>query len=176
MRPYPQDLVTTCTLRDGTQITVRPIRATDARIEQAFVRGLSDEARYYRFMDMLRELTPRMLSQLTDIDYHDSMAFIATVGEGPGEQEIAVGRYVADIDGDRCEFAIVVADAWQRRGIATLIMGQLIEAARRRGLKSMYGDILASNHKMLRFMTKLGFKVARSIPDDPTLMRATLSL
>ncbi len=162
-------------IADGTIVTVRPIRPSDAMIEQAFVRGLSDEARYYRFMDMLRELTPRMLTQLTDIDYHDRMALIATVRDGEHEEEIAVGRYCAEPDGERCEFAIVVADAWQHKGIATIIMRKLVYAARERGLKWMVGEVLTSNHKMLQFVAKLGFKVALD-PEDPTLMRATLEL
>jgi acetyltransferase len=175
MRPYPEHLVSTCTLADGTAVTVRPIRPSDAVIEQAFVRGLSDEARYYRFMDMLRELTPRMLEQLTDIDYHDRMALIATVRQGESDEEIAVGRYCAEPDGERCEFAIVVADAWQGKGIATIIMRKLIDMARRRGLKWMVGEVLTSNHRMLQFVTKFGFKVGLD-PEDPTLMRATLQL
>jgi acetyltransferase len=173
--PYPEHLVGTCTLADGTTVTVRPIRATDAVIEQAFVRGLSDETRYYRFMDMLRELSPRMLKQLTDIDYHDRMALIATIAQGGHEEEIAVGRYCVEPGGERCEFAIVVADAWQRRGIATMIMRKLIDAARARGLRSMFGEILTSNHRMLHFVTKFGFRTAID-PEDQTLMRATLQL
>jgi acetyltransferase len=175
MRPYPEHLVSTFTLPDGSQVTVRPIRASDAFIEQEFVRGLSDEARYYRFMDVLRELTPRMLTQLTDIDYDERMALIATVRHGEQEQEIAVGRYCAEPDGERCEFAIVVADAWQHKGIAAVIMHKLIDAARARGLKSMFGEVLTSNHKMLQFVSKLGFKLALD-PEDPTLMRVTLPL
>jgi len=68
MHRYPHHLVRTIHLADGTCVTLRPIRAEDAGIEQEFVRGLSDESRYYRFMDMLRELTPQMLKHLTEID------------------------------------------------------------------------------------------------------------
>ena len=94
MQPYPAHLVKHLTLADGTPVTLRPIRAADARIEQEFVRSLSDEARYFRFMDMLRELSPQMLRQMTEIDYHNQMALIAVTPSHNYEVQIAVGRYV----------------------------------------------------------------------------------
>ena len=175
MLPYPHHLVKTIRLDDGTHVTLRPIRAADAQIEQQFVRGLSDEARYFRFMDMLRELSPKMLKQMTDIDYHNQMAFVAVTRINGGETEIAVARYVAFPDGENCEFAIVVADDWQGKGIATALMQLLIEAARRRGLKKMIGEVLSSNSKMLHFVTRLGFHAAMDA-QDPTQMRVTRDL
>ena len=86
MTAYPQHLIRKMTLADGTTVTLRPIRPSDAGIEQAFVRELSDESRYFRFMDMLRELSPQMLKQLTEIDYDTHMAFIAVVDEPAGER------------------------------------------------------------------------------------------
>ncbi|MCX7136059.1 MAG: hypothetical protein NTW47_05255 [Proteobacteria bacterium] len=118
MQSYPAHLVKTITLADGTAVTLRPIRVADADIEQEFVRGLSDEARYYRFMDMLRELSPQMLKQMTDIDYHNQMALIAVTRRSGKEVQIAVGRYVVFPNGTDCEFAIVVSDAWQRKGMS----------------------------------------------------------
>lgn len=175
MQPYPDYLVKTIHLNDGASLTIRPIRAQDAGIEQEFVRGLSDESRYYRFMDMLRELSPQMLQRMTEIDYHNQMALIAVTRHAGKEIEIAVGRYVVLPDGESCEFAIVVGDDWQRKGIATALTQLLIEAARRRGLKKMIGEVLASNHKMLRFVSRLGFHAGMDA-QDPTQMRATKNL
>jgi len=172
MHRYPYHLVRTIHLADGTCVTLRPIRAEDAGIEQEFVRGLSDESRYYRFMDMLRELTPQMLKHLTEIDYQKHMALIAVTEIDGREHEIAVGRYVAFADGITCEFAIVVGDNWQNKGIATALMQLLIEAARAYGLKKMVGEVLSSNHKMLQFVARLGFK-AEMDAGDPTLMRVS---
>jgi acetyltransferase len=175
MQPYPKHLVKTIHLADGTPVTLRPIRAADSAIEQQFVRGLSDEARYFRFMDMLRELSPKMLKQMTDIDYHDQMALIAVTEVHGRETEIAVGRYVVFPGTDDCEFAIVVGDRWQGKGIATALMRQLMKAARARGLKRMIGEVLTSNSKMLHFVTSLGFH-AHMDADDPTQMRVTKDL
>jgi acetyltransferase len=175
MQPYPKHLVKTIHLADGTPVTLRPIRATDEVIEQQFVRGLSDEARYFRFMDMLRELSPQMLRQMTHIDYHDQMALIAVTRLAGKETEIAVGRYIVFPGTDDCEFAIVVGDEWQGKGIATALMRQLFRAARARGLRKMIGEVLASNSKMLHFVTRLGFH-AHTDADDPTQMRVTKDL
>ncbi len=175
MESYPHHLVTTFQTDDGTRVTLRPIRDIDAGLEQEFVRGLSAEARYYRFMDMLRELTPQMLRHLTQIDYQKHMALIAVTEIDGRETQIAVGRYVASPDGESCEFAIVVGDHWQNKGIATALMQHLIEAARNYGLKTMVSEVMSSNHKMLQFVTKLGFD-AQMDAKDPTLMRVSKNL
>jgi acetyltransferase len=175
MHAYPHHLVKTLCLADGTRVTLRPIRAADAAIEQQFVRGLSTETRYFRFMDMLRELSPQMLQQMTEIDYHNQMAFVAVATLNGAETEIGVARYSVFPDGENCEFAIVVADDWQGRGIATELMKLLIEAARRRGLKKMIGEVLSSNSRMLQFVSGLGFHAAMDA-GDPRQMRVTMDL
>jgi acetyltransferase len=141
-------------------VTIRPIRPEDAEIEQAFVRNLSIESRFFRFMDATRELTPRMLTQFTHVDYDRHMALIAVTRAGVREVEIAVARYIVAPDATNCEFAIAVADDWQRRGVGSLLMQALIEAARAGGLRTMYGEVLPGNSKMLRFVQRLGFRPA----------------
>jgi acetyltransferase len=175
MQTYPAHLVMHLKLADGTPVTLRPIRAADAQIEQQFVRSLSDESRYFRFMDMLRELSPQMLKQMTEIDYHNQMALIAVTPSHRYDVQVAVGRYVAYPNGEDCEFAIAVSDGWQKKGIATALMRLLITAARERGLKRMIGEVLASNSKMLHFVRGLGFRLAAD-PDDPRQIRAILDL
>jgi acetyltransferase len=172
---YPQHLVRKATLADGTVLTIRPIRPEDAQIEAEFVRNLSEESRYYRFMDTLRELSSQMLSHFTHVDYDRHMAFIAVTGEGARETEIAVARYIVSDDGTSCEFAVVVADAWQRKGVGTLLMRTLIETAGARGLRRMFGEVLTGNHKMLELMQRLGFQLKLD-PGDPRLMRAEIRL
>ena len=144
MDDYPQQLVHPHRLFDGTEVVIRPIRPEDAAIEQDFVRGLSEDSRYNRFMGQLRELAPRKLQ------YRDGR-----------EVEIGVARYVVTPGSDSCEFAITVDDAWQGTGVAGILMLELFEAARRRELKAMVGYVLASNHKMLKFCRQLGFEFHR---------------
>jgi acetyltransferase len=158
------------TLGDGTAVTIRPIRPEDEGIEQEFVRNLSDESRYYRFGETVRELSPRMLSHFTRVDYDRHMALIA-VGERDGHEiQFGVARYVAGGDRQSCEFAIVIADGWQRKGLGTRLMQALMAAARAAGVREIYGEVLASNHKMLQLTAKLGFS-ARFDESDPRVMR-----
>jgi acetyltransferase len=156
--PYPNHLVTHWQLADGTDITVRPIRPEDAEIEKEFVRNLSDEAKYFRFMQSLQELTPEMLIRFTQIDYDREMAFIAVTNTDGREVELGVCRYTINPDGLSCEFAIVIADEWQGRGFAHKLMGTLMDAARARGLKYMLGEVLTNNPGMLKLVEKLGFE------------------
>jgi len=159
MAEYPAELTRTCRLFDGTLLTIRPIRPEDAAMEQAFVRHLSPDSRYYRFMESLRELPPRKLEELTAIDYQRHMGLVGTVSEAGREVEVGVARYVVGTDPRRCEFAIAVDDAWQGRGVAGLLMAPLMEIAKARGIEVMEGLVLASNHKMLKFARQLGFRV-----------------
>lgn len=175
MHKFPDHLVKPLVLRDGTRVLIRPIRAEDAAIEQDFVRGLSDESRYFRFMDMLRELSPQMLKQLTNIDYFDQMALIAVTERDCKETEIAVARYVVLPGGEDCEFAIVVDDKWRGNGIATELMRLLFASARQRGLKKMTGIVLNNNSRMLHFVSRLGFH-AEMDPEDRTQMQVTKDL
>ncbi len=165
IHPYPTHLITQWQLADGTDIVIRPIRPEDAGIEQAFVRNLSPQSRYYRFMQSLRELTPEMLVRFTQIDYDRELALIAVTTSPDGGIELAVGRYITNPDGGSCEFALVVADEWQGRGVGTRLMQQLIEAARARGFRSMDGEVLANNAPMIKFVAGLGFEI-RSDPND----------
>ena len=175
IHPYPAHLVSAWQPAGGPEVMVRPVRPEDAEMERAFVRKLSPESRYFRFMDTLRELTPAMLVRFTQIDYDREMAFVATVRGSGGEDEIGVCRYVANPDGESCEFAIVIADDWHRKGLGRRLMMQLIDVARARGLRSMIGHVLAENRGMLSLCQGLGFVISDS-PEGPMLKRATLAL
>jgi acetyltransferase len=158
MAEYPEHQVRRRILFDGTPVTIRPIRPEDSGMEQEFVRHLSNDSRYFRFMGSLRELPSKKLKFFTEIDYDRHMAFIATVEREGAEVEIGVARYVATETPDSCEFAVTVDDAWQGSGVAGLLMISLENAAREHGFKTMEGIVLASNHKMLKFARQLGFR------------------
>jgi acetyltransferase len=150
------------TLGSGESVTVRPIRPDDAAIEQQFVRDLSPESKYNRFMAEMAELTPQMLAKFTRIDWPRDLALIVTLPEQGREREIAVARYVSQNDGVSCEFAITVADQWQGHGIGHRLMGTLMRFARDAGFRRMDGFVLSANRKMLDLMRALGFSVGPS--------------
>ena len=158
----------------GVAVMLRPLLPADIDIESAFVSGLSPQTRHNRLLGGAIAITREYLERLTSVDYSRDMALAATVMLGK-EVLIGVARYVLDDDGGSAEFAIVVADDWQGRGIGGRMLKRLAEIARRRGVRSLYGDILSTNRPMLGMVQKLGFALGRS-PHDVTLTRATLHL
>ena len=176
IHPYPSHLEQEWEQPNGRVITIRPIRPEDAEMEQEFVKNLSDESKYYRFMDTLRELTQSMLVRFTQIDYDREMALVATLPEKDGKTvQIAVARYVTNPDGETVEFALAVADAWQKHGIGRKLMSALIESARIKGYRAIVGDVLSQNTKMFRLMGSLGFTI-HPHPDDPAVKRVICQL
>jgi acetyltransferase len=175
IHPYPSHLSTEYQTPEGVSVLIRPIRPEDADMEQDFVLHLSPETKYYRFMNTIRELSQAQLTRLTQIDYDREMAFVAIAKLETGDSEVGVVRYATNPDGESCEFAIVVADGWQGKGLARRLMGVMIDTARSRGLKFMNGDFLAENSRMIAFVTSLGFVVSAH-PDDPGLKRGILVL
>lgn len=167
--PYPKELEQRGTLPDGTPLTIRPIRPEDAEGEQAFVRRLSPEAKHFRFMSAIKELSPSALARFTQIDYAREMALIALLEEGGGEVQVGVARYVINPDGRTCEFAIVVSDEHRGQGLGSRLMRSLMAAARRHKLEAMSGEVLAHNLPMLELMDELGFS-RRMHPEDRKLV------
>ncbi len=175
IHPYPAELVAQWALADGTVVEARPIRPEDAEMEQQFVKNISERSRYFRFMNSVRELSPSMLMRFTQIDYDREMAFVVVRKDQGRDEEIAVARYVSTPDGRTCEFAVVVADAWQQKGLGRRLLETLVAVARSRGLEVMVGHVLAVNDPMLSLCVKLGFRISDHLQDS-TVRQATLAL
>ncbi|MCX7155217.1 MAG: GNAT family N-acetyltransferase [Rhodocyclales bacterium] len=170
--PVPTDpakFARTHQLLDGRQVSVRPIRKEDAQLEADFVRHLSSESRYERFMVSMNELPPSKLKYLTEVDADHHVALVAMENRDGREVEVGVARYVIVPGTTCCEFAIAVDDAWHGSGLAGSLMGDLIEIARERGVTEMEGFVLAVNHKMLKFARQLGFTMHRDADDRDTV-------
>jgi acetyltransferase len=149
------------------------------------MRALSDETRYFRFISTLAELPPKMLVRYTQIDYDRELALVAVVppdpsrvaahGESDDERIIGVVRYLLNPDGESCEFAVAIADAWQGKRLGSTLMRAIIDAARRKGLRRIEGYVLGNNARMLGLMGYLGFRIATD-RDDPTMKIVTMEL
>ncbi|MEJ2573662.1 MAG: bifunctional acetate--CoA ligase family protein/GNAT family N-acetyltransferase [Gammaproteobacteria bacterium] len=175
IHPYPPHLETKWQLADATDVIIRPIRPEDAELEQDFVRGLSSESKYFRFMETLQELTPAMLVRFTQIDYDREMALMAVTEKEGKEIELGIARYTTNPDAESCEFALVVSDQWQHKGLGHKLMTALIDVARAKGLKHMEGEVLATNHAMLQLITSLAFAISPD-PADPGVKRVSKRL
>jgi len=156
---------------DGREVRLRPLCVDDAPLEADFVRLLSSESRYKRFMASLSELPPAKLRYLTQIDQVHHLAIAGTAMQGGRETLVGVARCIADPTGSAAEFAVTVADDWQGTGLAGLLMRALVDAARAHGVTELYGIVLASNRRMLHFVRQLGFALGHDA-DDAHLVRA----
>ncbi len=176
IHPYPSALEFPLELPDGQQATIRAIRPEDAELERDFVHRLSEQSRFLRFMFGLQDLSPAMLSRFTQIDYDRELALIVVLRLPDGaEQQIGVARYITLPDEESCEFAIVVSDEWQGKGVARRLFQCLIDIARDRRIKVMTGITLRENTRMIDLSRSLGF-ATRSDTDEPELVRMTLAL
>lgn len=171
---YPLYLVEAWQLADGTPVTIRPIRGRDAALELVFLTGLSMQTRYQRVLSG-RKLLPGELRRLTQIDYRRDMALVATIRVNGVETMLGVARYVRHADGRSAEFAIVVGDAWQGRGLGEKLLRSLIAAAARHDLVSLMGMTLSMNQPMLTLACKLGF-TPQLDRDDATVTNLCLLL
>lgn len=169
--------MTTCNWRspDGAVVTIRPTHPADASLAQQFVRELSPQAKYFRFMGAVRELTPQTLERFVRADQLCEVALVAITSRGGWTRQLGECRYSVCPESDACEFAVAVLDDWQRRGLGERLLSELIAVARKRGLRAMIGDVLASNAAMLGLVLKLGFEV-NVAAEDFSMRRVSLEL
>jgi RimJ/RimL family protein N-acetyltransferase len=146
---------------DHQQIVIRPLRPDDRGREVAFIESLSERTRYLRLLEPLKVLPPDLLTLFMDIDYRETMALVAVVSEA----FVGVVRYGATDRPDTVEMAIAVTDSWQRRGIARILLCELMRYARWRGFGQMTGIVLPENCAMLGLARSVGFRIS-IIPDD----------
>lgn len=149
-------------------VTVRAIRATDLGHMREFVQHLSRHSAYLRLLSP-RTPTEDEMRHWTDVDGEHEFALVATVAEGEGERQVGVARYVKEPGSDAAEFAIVLADDWQGRGLGRELLVQLIDAAARHGVQRLFGVTLSENRSMVALARKLGFRTRRS-PESAMLM------
>ena len=152
------------------ELAVRPIGPADAAIAQAFVTSLSGTSRYFRFFQALRCLSPAMLDRFTRVDHVAQVALAAVADLDGRPSMVAEARYAVVADGRSAEFALAVADQWQRRGLATQLMATLERIAVAAGIMRLTGECLAINEGFVSLARSLGYPV-HADPDDRSLLR-----
>jgi acetyltransferase len=157
-------------LADGSKVIVRAIRLEDGPKLQAFVRKLSARSRYFRFFAGVVELSAAQTDRLLRLDPDRGLALVALNDQEP-ESIVAEARCVLDREGGSAEFAIAVADEFQRRRLGTRLVKRLLAYALAKGVRRLFGEIIAENHGMLAFVRRLGFRL-RSNPSDATTLIA----
>jgi acetyltransferase len=174
--PYPKELEQEIVLPDGRALLLRPITAEDEPAVQAMVRRADPEDLRLRFFQSIRELSHAMGARLTQLDYDREMAFAITDSGLPGKADIwGVVRINADPDLEKAEYAILLDRTMMGLGLGPMLMRHIIEYARKRGIREIFGEVLRENRPMLKLNRALGFKVATD-PEDQSLMLVRLKL
>jgi RimJ/RimL family protein N-acetyltransferase len=161
-------------LADGTAVVIRPLLHSDRFELAAAYTGLSAHSRRLRFFAAPDELEPDDLEYLTSIDYHSHFAFAAFLVDGPWPRGIGVARYVRDpAEPTAAEVAVTVTDAYQHRGLGTLLMRRLTETAITNGVHTFVSYVLWENTAAIALLTEQG---ARALPSEPGVARIELDL
>jgi acetyltransferase len=164
IRPYPLQYVAAWTAKDGTPLVIRPIRPEDEPLIAKFHEKLSEQTVYRRYFEHLH-LSDRVrherLTRICFNDYDREIALVAEhVGRGPGDREIVgVARLSKSHTANEAEFAVLVTDEYQRRGIGTELLRRLAQVGRDEKLHRITGQILRDNYGMLRSSRKVGFQI-----------------
>jgi acetyltransferase len=153
------------TLKDDSQVTIRPILPEDASLLQEGFSRLSPETIYYRFLESASQLSDVQARRLATLDYHKQMAFVAAIDEGGEERLVGVARYAIDPSREpgAAETAIVVRDDYQSRGLGTLLYKQLIRYARLHGVRYFFGTVHQSNARVMQFIRSSGLSFTREM-------------
>ncbi len=159
--PYPEENESHMVGEDGRRIFIRPVKPEDAPLFTALFKVLSPTTIYYRFFGMLKELKPEMLARFTQIDYDREIALVAIDEDSQPDRMLGVARIIGDPDAKTGEFAVLVGDTWQGKGIGSNLLEKCLSIAEKRGFQTVHGVVLHENRNMLALGKKLGFDIQR---------------
>ncbi len=155
--PYPVKLIEHWKFKDGTPVVLRPIKPEDEPLAREFLSSLSEETLRTRFFSSSTNITHEWLVLMCDTDYDRSLALVAEIEEKGQRRIIAVGSLHTDAEKNAGEFALLVHDDFQRKGLAAKLLQLIIAHGREKGLGEIDGQIMSENDKMLGLARKLGF-------------------
>ena len=175
--PYPKEMERRYALPDGRAFLIRPILPEDEPEFQDLVKRLPREDIRLRFFQPLSELSHEMAARLTQLDYEREMALVVTDPDClPGKGRIwGAVRCNADPDLEKAEYSILVDRKMTGLGLGPMLMRYIIDYARSRGIKELFGEVLRENEPMLRLNRALNFNVSAAL-DDPGVLHVSLPL
>ena len=167
--PYPDKYVRQVTLRDGANVLLRPIQPEDEPMWHALVARCSERSLWLRFRYVFKKTTHEMATRFCFIDYDRTMAIVAEVGSGDDKQLVGVGRLLADADHQEAEYAVIVDDQWQSRGLGTLLTDYCLKICRDWGIDRVLLETTTDNQGMQSLATRYGF-VQKPLGDTTELL------
>ncbi len=162
--PYPTELIRKVNVK-GNDVILRPIKPEDEPLHEEMFKGFSEETVRYRFFRLIKELSHAERVRYCHNDYDREIALVAIVEEKGKRRMLGVCRLTGDMDNETAEFAIVLQDEWQSKGLGEEMMDYVIDIAKQKGWKSIYAGVLTSNFKMIKLFKKKGFKF-ENIPEE----------
>ncbi|MDJ0632841.1 MAG: bifunctional acetate--CoA ligase family protein/GNAT family N-acetyltransferase [Xenococcaceae cyanobacterium MO_188.B29] len=168
IRPYPTQYIKHWTLKDGKQVTIRPIRPEDEPLIVNYHQYLSEESVYFRYFHMIKlqtRVAHERLTRICFIDYDREMALVADyLDPNTGEREILGVSRLSKIYGtNEAEFGMLVSDRHQGLGLGTELLHSLLDIGRQEQLNCITAEILPENYTMQHLCRKLGFNVQRNM-------------
>ena len=173
LRPYPEELERRVTLRGGERLLLRPIRPEDEPHWVRMLDSCSRETIYMRFRYMFQWATHEVATRYCFTDYDREIAMVAEREDEGEPRLVGVGRLVRDPGHDTAEYAVLISDAWQNRGLGGVLTDVCEEIARGWGLSHMVAQTTADNARMLALFRKRGYSIE---PDDEGLMKVEKAL
>jgi acetyltransferase len=174
IRPYPEPYVRPTSLRDGTAVTLRPIKPEDEPLWHELIAACSRDSIYYRFRYLFRKTTHDMATRYCFIDYDREIAIVAEIVAEGARKLIGVGRLVSDPDREFAEYAVLVADAWQGKGIGGLLTDYCLEIAGDWGLKRVVAETMPDNRRMIATFRRRSFELEHDLSGGVVLARRDL--
>jgi len=156
---------------DGVRLRIRPLRPSDEKAWIDFVNSLSSESSYHRFFEVLRGVTRLDALHYLDIDLSERMAIVAMVSEAKGEKIAGIARYELVPNTRMAEFAIVVADDFQDKGIGTFLLNSLSAFAESEGIEGFVAEVLPDNERMMELFRNSGLRMESKLDAGTKLVR-----
>ncbi len=161
IRPYPEELTSKKVLSDGTKVKLRVIMPEDeARMLELF-KSFSQHTIRQRFFHMVKEMNHETLARYCFNDYDREIAIVGELGRGKKRKLIGVVRLMKDFASESAEFAVVVTDEWQKKGLGTTMVKYIQKIARERGIKKIWGHVLVDNTEMVSILKKEKFSFSK---------------
>jgi len=163
LRPYPEEFVRQVRMRDGTPITLRPIKPEDEPLWLALLSSCSRESIYSRFRYFFFWQSHDVASRYCYIDYDRELAIVAEAGDGPDRKLVGVGRLVAEPGRASAEYAVLVEDAWQDKGLGGLVTDDCLGIAKEWGVRKVTAITTTDNPRMIAVFEKRGFRIVNDL-------------
>lgn len=157
-------------LYDGTSVWIRRIDTQDAELELEFLNSLSPEFRSLRFLGLVRDPSPEVARDLTDLDPARAAGFVALISQQGRDRQIGAAHFHVDAKGDGCDCSVTVSEEWQKRGVGSSLMRRLVDAARARGLRHMRAHAPARSDGSHHLAARIGFRRRLDRRDPATVV------